>query len=99
VAADGALGRRQVAWFPGFVQRAEGVGDVLGQLRAGGGVDGIGAREVFESPELIECADDQFWFGQDRDRVRLEAGAGSMAGFELALEDEGGGGEVAWEAN
>ena len=36
VAADGAVGRAQVAWFPGFVQRAESVGDVLGQLRAGG---------------------------------------------------------------
>ena len=89
----------EVAWFPGFVQRAESGGNVLRQLRAGGGVNGIGAREGFESSKLIECADDQFWFGQDRDRVRLEAGAGGMAGFELALKDEGGGGRVSWEAN
>ena len=27
-------------------------------------------------------------------RVRLEAGAGSLTGFELALEDEGGEGEL-----
>jgi hypothetical protein len=26
---------------------------------------------------------------QDGDRVRLEAGAGSLTGFELAVEDEG----------
>jgi hypothetical protein len=65
LAADGVLGRTQVAWFPGFVQRAEGVGDVLGQLRTGGGVDGIGARQGFESQELIECADGQFWCGQE----------------------------------
>jgi hypothetical protein len=37
---------------------------------------------------------DAFWFGQDRDRIGLEAGAGSMAGFELALEDDGGEGEL-----
>jgi hypothetical protein len=47
VAADGAVGRAEVARFPGFVQRAEGVGDVLGELWACGGVDGIGAREGF----------------------------------------------------
>ena len=42
---------------------------------------------------------DQFWFGQNRDRVRLKAGAGSMAGFELAIEDNGGKGEfLFWEA-
>jgi hypothetical protein len=35
---------------------------------------------------LIERADDLFWIGQNRDRVRLEAGAGGMAGFELAVE-------------
>jgi hypothetical protein len=90
VAADSSVGAAQVAWFPGFVQRAEGVGDVLKQLRAGGGVDGIGAREGFEIPESVEGLDDFFWIGQNRDRVRLEAGAGGMAGFELAVEDEGG---------
>jgi hypothetical protein len=40
-----------------------------------------------------------FCFGQDGDRVRLEAGAWSVAGFELATEDEGGIGEfLFWEA-
>ena len=38
VAADSSVGTAEVAWFPGFVQRAEGGGNVLGQLRAGGGV-------------------------------------------------------------
>ena len=85
VAADGSVGASQVAWFPGFVQRAEGGGNVLGQLRAGGGVNGIGAREGFQGPELIERADDLFWIGQNGNRVRLEACAGSMAGFELAV--------------
>ena len=35
VAADGGVGRAQVAWFPGFVQRAEGGRNVLWELRAG----------------------------------------------------------------
>jgi hypothetical protein len=65
----------------------------LGNSRAGGGVDGIGAREGFQGPELIERADDLLWIGQDGNRVRLEAGAGGVAGFELAIEDEGGEGE------
>src|SRR6516165_4834133 len=88
VAADSSVSAAEVAGFPGFVQRAEGGGNVLGQLRAGGGVDGIGAREGFQGPELIESADDLFWIGQNGNRVRLEAGAGGVAGFELAVEDE-----------
>jgi hypothetical protein len=84
VAADGSIGASEVAWFPGLIQRTEGVGDVLGQLRAGGGVNGIGAREGFEIPESVEGLDNFLWIGQDRDRVRLEACAGSMACFELA---------------
>jgi hypothetical protein len=43
---------------------------------------------------LIECTDYLFWLGQNRDRVRLEAGAGSLTGFELAIEDEGEEGEL-----
>jgi hypothetical protein len=99
VAADSSVGASEVAGFPGFVQRAEGVGNVLRQLRAGGGVDGIGALEGFEIPESVEGLDDLFWIGQNRDWVRLEAGAGGMAGFELAVEDEGGEGELLfWES-
>ena len=90
VAADSSVGRTEVARFPGFVQRAESGGNVLRELRAGGGVNGIGAREGFEIPESVEGLDDPFWLGQDGDRVRLEAGAWSVAGFELAIKDEGG---------
>jgi len=93
VAADGAVSRAEVARFPGLVQRAEGVGDVLGELRAGGSVNGIGAREGFEIPESVEGLDNFLWIGQDGDRVRLEACAGSVAGFKLAVEDEGWEGE------
>ena len=46
VAADSGIGASQVAWFPGLVQGAEGVGDVLRELGAGGRVDGIGARKA-----------------------------------------------------
>jgi hypothetical protein len=60
VAADSSVGASEVAGFPGFVQRAEGVGNVLRQLRAGGGVDGIGALEGFEIPESVEGLDDFF---------------------------------------
>ena len=96
VAADSSVGASEVARFPGFVQRAEGGGNVLGQLRAGGGVNGIGAREGFEIPEPVEGTDDLFWIGQNGNRVRLEAGAGGVAGFELAIEDQGGEGEFFW---
>ena len=65
----------------------------LGNSRAGGGVDGIGAREGFQGPESVEGLDDLFWIGQNGNRVRHEAGAGGVAGFELAVEDEGGEGE------
>jgi hypothetical protein len=99
VAADSSVGAAEVTWFPGFVQRAEGGGNVLRQLRAGGGVDGIGAREGFQGPELIERADDLFWIGQNGNRVRLEDCAGSVACFELALEDESGGRGVSFLAN
>jgi hypothetical protein len=44
VAADGSIGASEVAWFPRLVKRAEGRRNVLGQLRACGGVDGIGAK-------------------------------------------------------
>ena len=99
VAADGGVGAAQVSWFPGFVQRAEGGRNVLGELRACGRVDGIGASEAFEIPELSERADNSLWIGQDGDGIGLEAGAGSLPGFELAIEDNGGKGEfLFWEA-
>jgi hypothetical protein len=41
-------------------------------------MDGVWGREGFEISELIECADDQLWFGENRDRIRLEAGPGSV---------------------
>jgi hypothetical protein len=83
VAADSGEGASQVAWFPGKGEGAESSRNVFGELRAGGGVDGVWGGEAFEGD------DDLFWLGQNRDGVRFEAGAGSVAGFELALEDEG----------
>jgi hypothetical protein len=46
VATDGAVGASEVAGFPRQVEGAEGGGNVLGELRAGGGVDGFGRREA-----------------------------------------------------
>ena len=46
VATDGAVGASEVAWFPGSFQGAEGGGNVLGELGAGGGVNGCGRREA-----------------------------------------------------
>jgi hypothetical protein len=57
VAADGGVGASQMSWFPWFVQRAEGGRNVLWELRACGRVDGIGANEAFEIPELSERPD------------------------------------------
>ena len=91
VAADSGVGASQVAWFPGLVQGAEGSRNVFGELRAGGGVDGVWGGKGFEGSELGKLGDDLFWLGQNRDGVRFEAGAGSVAGFELATEDEGWG--------
>jgi hypothetical protein len=49
--------------------------------------------------QLGKLGDDLFWLGQNRDGIRLKAGAGSVAGFELATEDEGGEGEfLFWQA-
>ena len=39
VAADGSVGASEVARSPGLVQGTEGVGNVLRELGAGGGVD------------------------------------------------------------
>jgi hypothetical protein len=47
VAADGGVSASQVAWVPGKGEGAEGGRNVLGELRAGGGVDGIGGRKAF----------------------------------------------------
>ena len=83
-----------MAGFPGLVERAEGGGHVLGELGAGGGVNGLGGREAFEIPESVEGLDKFLLIGQDGDGVRLGTGAGSLAGFELAVEEEGGIGEL-----
>jgi hypothetical protein len=57
------------------------VGNVLRELRAGGGVDGILGREGFERSELIERADDLLLVRPEQDGLSLEAGAGSHGGF------------------
>jgi hypothetical protein len=99
VATDGGVGASEVAWFPGLVGRAEGVSNVLWELRASGGVDGLWTRETLESSEPVEGLDDFLGLGQNRDRVRLEAGAGSLTGFELAIKDNGGVGKfLFWQA-
>jgi hypothetical protein len=46
VATEGAVGASQVAGFPREVEGAEGGGNVLGELGAGGGVNGLGGREA-----------------------------------------------------
>jgi hypothetical protein len=46
VATDGAVGASQVAWFPREVEGAEGGGNVLWELWAGGGVHCLGGREA-----------------------------------------------------
>jgi hypothetical protein len=85
-----------VAGFLGQVEGAEGGGNVLGELGAGGGVNGLGGRKAFEVPESVERVDKFLWIGQDGDEVGLEAGAGSLPGLELAVENEGGIGKFLW---
>jgi hypothetical protein len=63
-------------------------------LRAGGGVNGLGGRKAFEVPESVEGLNKFLGVGEDGDWVRLEAGAGSLAGFELAVEEDGWIGEL-----
>jgi hypothetical protein len=67
-------------------------------LWAGGGVDGCGGRKALEVSESVEGLDKFLWVGQNGDEVWLEAGAWSLAGFELAVEEEGwkGGGSGRW---
>ena len=77
VAADSGVSASQVAWFPGLVQGAEGGGNVLGELRAGGGVNGIGGREAFEIPESVEGLNKFLGVGEDVDDVGLGTGAGA----------------------
>jgi hypothetical protein len=60
-----------VDWFPGWVEGAEGGGNVLWELRAGGGVDGFGGRETLEIPESVEGLDHFLEVGQDGDEVGL----------------------------
>jgi hypothetical protein len=86
VAADGAVGAAQVAWFPVLVQRSrEPKTNVLGELRAGDGVDGLGGSKGSLGSELSECADDLFWLGQNEDGIEFEACSWSLPGFQLAL--------------
>jgi hypothetical protein len=53
VATDGAVGAA--------VEGADGGGNVLGELRAGGGVNGLWEREAFDGPE----SDDSIWMWGD----------------------------------
>jgi len=49
--------------------------------------------KLFKRPESVEGLDKFLGVGQDGDEVGLGAGTGSLAGFELAVEEEGGIGE------
>jgi hypothetical protein len=72
VAAEGAVGAAQVAGFPpGSFQGAEGGGNVLGELWAGGGVHGCGGREALEISESVEGLDKFLGVGQNGDDVGL----------------------------
>ena len=53
----------------------------------------LGEGKLLRSRSSVEGLDKFLGVGQDGDGVGLEAGAGSLAGFELAVEDEGGIGE------
>jgi hypothetical protein len=46
VATDGAVGASEVSWFPGSVEGTEGGGNVLGELWAGGSVNGFWGRKA-----------------------------------------------------
>jgi hypothetical protein len=83
VAADGAVGASEVTWFPREVEGAEGGGNVLWELWAGGGVNGFGGRKAFEGPEPVEGLNKFLGVAEDGDEVRLETGAGSLAGFPV----------------
>jgi hypothetical protein len=52
-----------------------------------------GGRETLEIPESVEGLDDFLGVAEDGDEVGLGAGTGSLAGFELAVKEEGGIGE------
>jgi hypothetical protein len=52
VASDRAVGGAQVAWFPGYVERAENDGSVLEELQAFGGVDRIRAHRIFRADRM-----------------------------------------------
>jgi hypothetical protein len=64
VATDGAVGGAKVAWFPWLFEG-------LGELGAGGGVNGCGGRETFEVPESVEGLDYFLWVAEDGDEVGL----------------------------
>ena len=57
----------------------------MGALGIGIGTDGA---------EALKSGQNALWGGQDGNGIRLEACARGLAGFELALEDEGGEGEL-----
>ena len=54
-------------------------------------IDGFAVRRL--KPEPVEGLNEFLWVGEDGDWVGFEAGTGSLAGFELAVEEEGGIGE------
>ena len=49
-----------------------------------------GEGKLFNIPESVEGLNEFLGVGQDGDEVGLEAGTGSLPGFELAVKEEGG---------
>ena len=93
VATDGDVGSSASGLVSRVRRGAEGGGTYSGSCRPVVVLTAFGGREAFESPEPVEGLDNFLGVGQDGDEVGLEAGAGSLPGFELAIEDEGGIGE------
>jgi hypothetical protein len=89
VATDGAVGASEVAGFPWSFEGAEVGGHVLGELWAGGGVNGCGGRKALEVPESVEGLNEFLRVAEDGDEVGLGAGTGSLAGFPVGRQRGG----------
>jgi hypothetical protein len=86
------VGGAQVARFPGKVALAEGDFDLVIECVLGGDVSALGIW-IYGWSAGAQKGQNALWGSQDGNGVRGKACAGGVAGFELALEDEG------WEGN
>ena len=93
VATDGAVGERRWPGFQGWSREPKAAETYLGSCGPVVVLTALGEGKLLRIPECVEGLDKFLGVGQDGDEVGLEAGAGSLPGFELAIEDEGGIGE------